>query len=108
MGYQPSGVWSLVRPGRGVALVRIVRAVRRWYQNKQVYCSMRLKEDSPVQSTGAPRDQFEAIHVPHLYKRAAVVGTLGHPCRMEELLEVARKYQLHLVEDAAESLGSLY
>jgi len=34
--------------------------------------------------------------------------TFGHPCRMEELLQVARDYQLEVIEDAAESLGSLY
>ena len=34
--------------------------------------------------------------------------TFGHPCRMEELLQVARDYQLQVIEDAAESLGSLY
>lgn len=33
---------------------------------------------------------------------------LGHPSKMEELLEVAEKYSLKLVEDSAESLGSCY
>lgn len=34
--------------------------------------------------------------------------TFGHPCDMEGLLAVAHDYKLALVEDAAESLGSLY
>ena len=34
--------------------------------------------------------------------------TFGHPCDLEGLLAVAHDYRLTLVEDAAESLGSLY
>ena len=34
--------------------------------------------------------------------------TFGHPCRIDELLDVCRKYNIALVEDAAESLGSYY
>lgn len=32
--------------------------------------------------------------------------TLGHPCRIDELAEICQEWQLPLVEDAAESLGS--
>ena len=34
--------------------------------------------------------------------------TLGHPCRIDELAAICREWQLPLVEDAAESLGSYY
>jgi aminotransferase in exopolysaccharide biosynthesis len=34
--------------------------------------------------------------------------TFGHPVRLEELLKVARDFHINLVEDAAESIGSLY
>jgi len=34
--------------------------------------------------------------------------TFGHPVRLEELLKVARDFYINLVEDAAESIGSLY
>jgi len=41
--------------------------------------------------------------------RAVVpMHTFGHPCEMNEILEVAREFRLNVVEDAAESLGSLY
>jgi len=36
------------------------------------------------------------------------VHVFGHPCEMLELLEIAQKYKLSVVEDAAESLGSFY
>ncbi len=34
--------------------------------------------------------------------------TFGHPCDLDGLLAVAREFELTLVEDAAESLGSIY
>lgn len=36
------------------------------------------------------------------------VDVLGHPVDMDALLEVARRYQLPVIEDAAESLGARY
>jgi perosamine synthetase len=36
------------------------------------------------------------------------VHIFGHPCKIDAILEVANKYKLEIVEDAAESLGSLY
>jgi len=36
------------------------------------------------------------------------VHILGHPCDMDPILEVARKYDLVIVEDATESLGAKY
>ena len=34
--------------------------------------------------------------------------TFGHPCRIDEIAEICNHYHIALVEDAAESLGSLY
>jgi perosamine synthetase len=36
------------------------------------------------------------------------VHIFGHPCKIDVILEVAKKYKLEVVEDAAESLGSFY
>ena len=36
------------------------------------------------------------------------VHILGHPCDMDPILEVARKYRLSVVEDATEALGARY
>ena len=41
-------------------------------------------------------------------KALVVMHTLGHPCDLENALEIAKKYSLELIEDAAESLGSTY
>lgn len=34
--------------------------------------------------------------------------TFGHPCKLDELVKVCKKYNIVLVEDAAESIGSFY
>lgn len=36
------------------------------------------------------------------------VHTFGHPCRIDEIIEIANKFNVPVVEDAAESLGSFY
>jgi len=41
---------------------------------------------------------------------AAVVPmhTFGHPCRIDEIAQICLSYNIELVEDAAESMGSIY
>ncbi|MFO8049186.1 MAG: DegT/DnrJ/EryC1/StrS family aminotransferase, partial [Desulfosudaceae bacterium] len=34
--------------------------------------------------------------------------TFGHPCRIEEIAAICQRYNIPLIEDAAESLGSTY
>ncbi|SDB81138.1 LegC family aminotransferase [Williamwhitmania taraxaci] len=34
--------------------------------------------------------------------------TFGHPCRIDEIAAICKKYKIQLVEDAAESIGSTY
>jgi perosamine synthetase len=34
--------------------------------------------------------------------------TFGHPCRIDEIVEICNQYKIPVVEDAAESLGSFY
>lgn len=36
------------------------------------------------------------------------VHTFGHPCRIDEIIEICKKYNIKVVEDAAESVGSFY
>ena len=46
--------------------------------------------------TGAPIRAIMPVHI------------LGHPCQIDELLEISGQYDLIFIEDAAESLGSCY
>ena len=41
-------------------------------------------------------------------KAVVPMHTFGHPCRIAEIKEVCSKYDVKLVEDCAESLGSFY
>jgi len=41
-------------------------------------------------------------------KAIIVVHIYGHPCDMKEILKIAKKYKLIVIEDAAESLGAKY
>lgn len=41
-------------------------------------------------------------------KACVPMHTFGHPCRIDELKEICSAYNIELVEDAAESLGSYY
>lgn len=38
----------------------------------------------------------------------APMHTFGHPCRIDEIVSICEKYNIPVVEDAAESLGSFY
>lgn len=44
-------------------------------------------------------DKTKLIMLPH---------TLGNPCNLEVILEICSKYNLHLIEDACDALGSKY
>ncbi len=44
-------------------------------------------------------NRTKAIMVIHLY---------GHPCDMDEILAIAREYNLYVIEDCAEAFGTLY
>jgi perosamine synthetase len=43
-----------------------------------------------------------------IIKTCVPVHTFGHPCRIDEIQKICNKWHITLVEDAAESLGSLY
>lgn len=47
-------------------------------------------------------------HTGRRIKACVPMHTFGHPCMMDELLELCAQYHIELVEDAAESLGSYY
>jgi perosamine synthetase len=36
------------------------------------------------------------------------VHTFGHPCRIDDIVEIGNKYNIPVIEDSAESIGSLY
>jgi len=43
-----------------------------------------------------------------IIKACVPMHTFGHPCRIDEIVEICDSYNIAVVEDAAESLGSYY
>ncbi|UOE39598.1 aminotransferase class I/II-fold pyridoxal phosphate-dependent enzyme [Chryseobacterium oryzae] len=60
-------------------------------------CPKALKE--AIEDRISKRKKPKAIIVVHLY---------GMPAKMDEILEIAEKYEIPVIEDAAEALGSKY
>jgi aminotransferase in exopolysaccharide biosynthesis len=63
-----------------------------------------LKENAVLRSDGSSyhklTDQKIAACVP--------MHTFGHPCKIDDIAEICNEYNIALVEDAAESIGSFY
>lgn len=62
-----------------------------------------LEENASVDERGCFHKQTQ-----QRIRAVMPMHTFGHPVELEELLAVCKKWQLVLVEDAAESLGSFY
>jgi perosamine synthetase len=41
-------------------------------------------------------------------KACVPMHTFGHPCRIDEIVDICSQYNIYVIEDAAESLGSFY
>ncbi len=59
----------------------------------------RSKTMCPVAFQDAITNKTKAVIPVHLY---------GHPCDMDPILEIAKKFNIYVVEDCAESLGAEY
>ena len=65
-----------------------------WLSKNTKYDS---KTEKPInQSTNQPISAIVPMH------------TFGFPCRIDEIVEVSNKYNIPVIEDSAESLGSFY
>ncbi len=63
-----------------------------------------LKENTTINSDG------ECINkkTKKFIKACLPMHTFGHPCKIDEIVEICDSYNIAVVEDAAESLGSYY
>ncbi len=54
--------------------------------------------------------KFETINITtgHRISACVPVHTFGHPCKIDEIADICIQYNIQLVEDSAESLGSIY
>lgn len=82
------------------------KALRTWLQENTV---MQTPDTEPVEVSSISRAKL-CINKKTGRRIAACVPmhTFGHPCRIDEIVEICLEYNIAVVEDAAESLGSLY
>lgn len=63
--------------------------------------------DSDIENLGVDLNHFEDLCKKHHPSVAIIVHVLGHPNRMNELNEICGKYNVALLEDACEALGTI-
>jgi aminotransferase in exopolysaccharide biosynthesis len=63
-----------------------------------------LEDNARLNSDGLCEDK----NTTQIYRAIVPMHTFGHPVELDELLVVCNKWNITLVEDAAESLGSFY
>ena len=64
--------------------------------------------DFLVENTKVKNQQCVNITTGNIIKACVPMHTFGHPCRIDEIQKICKEYHITLVEDSAESLGSLY
>jgi perosamine synthetase len=66
--------------------------------------------NSTIQQINNSTNKPETVNkITHKRISACVpMHTFGHPCRIDEIVEICEQYDIPVVEDAAESLGSFY
>lgn len=63
-----------------------------------------LSDNAEMRSDG----QCYNVHTGRRIKACVPMHTFGHPVRLEEISDICKRWNIELVEDAAESIGSLY
>ena len=76
--------------------------------NAVTYCGARpVFVDSDLETWNLDPSLLERLITPRT-KGIIAVHLYGHPADMDPILEIARKYNLFLIEDAAEAHGAMY
>jgi aminotransferase in exopolysaccharide biosynthesis len=69
-----------------------------------------INQSTNLERSGNPDSSGQPINKVTRKRVSAIVPmhTFGFPCRIDELIEIANKYNIPVIEDSAESLGSFY
>ena len=88
------------------------KALRTWLEGNTI-----IKDTEPVEVSSSQTVEVSSISRAKLCinkktgRRIAAcvpMHSFGHPCRIDEIVEICNEYHIAVVEDAAESLGSFY
>lgn len=63
-----------------------------------------LKENTTIDKNGDCINKTSSKAI----KACVPMHTFGHPCKIDEIVEICQQYNIPVIEDAAESLGSYY
>ncbi len=82
-------------------------AVEHWLEQNT---EMREEKTSEVRSQKSEEKRLVAVNISTGRRIAACVPmhTFGHPVKLDELLQILNKYNIPLVEESAESIGSYF
>lgn len=64
--------------------------------------------DASISTLGIDTNHFEKLCKEHKPKAVLLVHVLGFPCDMTEIIRICTKYNVHILEDSCETVGSLY
>lgn len=85
--------------------------MKEWLQkNAEVRKNTRINELDKSQDFAFHDDEYACYNknTGRRIKACVPMHTFGHPVRIEEIAALCKKWHIELVEDAAESIGSLY
>jgi perosamine synthetase len=74
-------------------------ALEKWFEE-----NVELRSQSQPQPQPQPYNKVTGRRV----SACVPMHTFGHPCRIDEIVKICKRYNIPVVEDAAESLGSFY
>ncbi|MBA4408516.1 MAG: aminotransferase DegT [Odoribacter sp.] len=67
----------------------------------------RIRGGSSLPPSGELKGAFNKLTGKRI-KACVPMHTFGHPCRIDEIIAICNRYNIDVIEDAAESLGSYY
>lgn len=83
------------------------QSLKNWLQQnvdlREVKAEVKVK-DTPSKPIPQPYNKSTGRRI----SCCVPMHTFGHPCRIDEIIEICNEYNIPVVEDAAESLGSYY
>ena len=63
-----------------------------------------LKQSTDIAADGSCRSKLTGNRI----SACVPMHTFGHPCRIDDIVDICTRYNIAVIEDSAESLGSLY
>jgi aminotransferase in exopolysaccharide biosynthesis len=83
-------------------------ALRNWLENNIELRTSKSKPRTENREQGTQNPEPINIKTGRRISACLPMHTFGHPCKIDEIVEICNQFLIPVVEDAAESLGSFY